>query len=96
MNILEEAIILTSGKRNDDYGPPLSDYRRTAALWTALLAHKLKPGESIGWDDAIRCMCAVKLSRDVHKRSRDNMVDLAGYAQCRQLAHEADKTDLSD
>ena len=87
-SILEEAIRLTSHDRNSDYGNPLEDYQRTAALWTALLAHKLKPGEIIEWDDAIRCMCAVKLSRDVHKKKRDNMVDLAGYAHCRQWAEE--------
>ena len=88
-SILEEAIRLTSGERNEAYGSPLSDYTRTAELWTALLRHKLKPGEAIEWHDAIRCMCAVKLSRDVHKHGRDNMLDLAGYAHCRQWAEEA-------
>jgi len=87
-SILEEAQRLTSGDRQDDYGHALDDYSRTAELWTALLRHKLKPGESITWDDAIRCMVAVKLSRDVHRMTRDNMVDVAGYARCRQEALE--------
>lgn len=87
-SILDEAQRLTGVDRQADYGPPLDDYRRTAALWTALLRHKLKPCESIQWHDAIRCMIAVKLSRDVHKMNRDNMVDLAGYARCRQMALE--------
>jgi len=81
--ILEEAQRLTSGDRNRDYGCALDDYMRTAEIWTALLRHKLKPGESIQWDDAIRCMIGVKLSRDVHSMSRENMVDTAGYAICR-------------
>ncbi len=87
-SILEEAQRLTSVDRQDAYGHPLDDYTRTAELWTALLRHKLKPGESIEWADAIRCMIAVKLSRDVHSMSRDNMVDAAGYARCRQEAAE--------
>ncbi len=87
-SILEEAQRLTSVDRQDAYGHPLDDYTRTAELWTALLRHKLKPGESIEWADAIRCMIAVKLSRDVHSMNRDNMTDTAGYARCRQEAAE--------
>ncbi len=94
--ILEEAIRLTSGRRNEDYGNPLDDYMRTAELWTALLRHKLKPGETIEWDDAIRCMCAVKLSRDVNRRKRDNMADLAGYAHCRQWAEDEETMRLNE
>ncbi len=87
-SILEEAQRITSVDRQDAYGHPLDDYTRTAEIWTALLRDKLKPGESITWADAIRCMIAVKLSRDVHRMTRDNMVDLAGYARCRQEALE--------
>ena len=87
-SILEEAQRITSGGRQTDYGHALDDYTRTAELWTALLRHKLKPGESVEWGDAIRCMVAVKLSRDVHRMTRDNMVDAAGYARCRDEALE--------
>ncbi len=87
-SILEEAQRLTGGDRQKDYGPPLDDWSRTAELWTTLLRHKLKPGASITWDDGMRLMIAMKLSRDVHSMSRDNMVDTAGYARCRQEAAE--------
>ncbi len=90
-SILDEAQRLTTTDRQNAYGHPLDDYTRTAELWTALLRHKLRPGESIEWNDAILCMCAVKLSRDVHHQKRDNMVDLAGYASCRQMATDKEK-----
>lgn len=86
--ICEEAQRLTTTQRQEDYGHPLDDYTRTAELWTALLRHKLVEGETITYQDALRCMCAVKLSRDVHAPKRDNRTDLAGYAQCLQFADE--------
>lgn len=77
-SILEEAQRLTHGDRNADYGHPLDDYTRTAALVSAMLAHKLK--EPITAAEMALAMCCVKLSRQVHRPKRDNLVDLAGYA----------------
>lgn len=77
-SILEEAQRLTHGPRAKDYGHPLDDYTRTAALISALLAHKLKA--PLLPHEAAMIQCCVKLSRQVHSPKRDNMVDLAGYA----------------
>ncbi len=77
-SILQEAHRLTHGARNNDYGHPLDDYTRTAALVSALLAHKLK--EPISAEEMALAMCCVKMSRQVHMPKRDNMTDLAGYA----------------
>ena len=87
-SILEEAQRLVTGDRGGAYGHPLDDYTRTAALWSTLLAEKLRPGAKITPQDAIRCMCAVKLSRDVNAPKRDNRTDLAGYALCLQMADD--------
>lgn len=73
-SILQEAQRLTHGNRNSSYGHPLDDYARTAKLWSAILGVEIRP------DQAALCMCAVKISRQVHKPGRDNMTDLAGYA----------------
>ena len=43
-SILTEAQGLVHGDRNSDYGHPLDDFSRTAAIWTALLGGKLKDG----------------------------------------------------
>ncbi len=89
--ILEEAGRITSGERQQAYGHPLDDHSRTAALWTPLLRHLLKDGATIEWHDVVRCMIALKLSRDVNSMERENVVDTAGYAWCRQEALEEDQ-----
>ncbi len=89
--VLEEAQRLVTGDRGDAYGHPLDDYTRTAAFWTTLLADKLLPGAEITPQDAIRCMIAVKLSRDVNAPNRDNRTDIAGYALCLDMVDEEEE-----
>ena len=74
-SVLLEAEGLVHGERNADYGHPLDDFSRTAAIWTAILGHAVSP-EQVGL-----CMCAVKISRQCNRPKRDNLVDLAGYAE---------------
>lgn len=81
-SVLTEAQGLVHGDRNAAYGSPLSDYSRTAGMVSAMLAHKLK--EPLSAEDCAMIMCCVKLSRQAHKAKRDNMTDLAGYAECVQ------------
>lgn len=81
-SILTEAQSLVYGKRNQDYGHPLDDFDRTAAMFTALLDDLLKPGVEITADRACLMMIAVKLSRQVNHKKRDNLTDIAGYAEC--------------
>lgn len=82
VSVLTEAQGLVHGDRNAAYGSPLSDYTRTAGMASAMLAHKLR--EPLSAEDCAMIMCCVKLSRQAHKAKRDNMTDLAGYAECVQ------------
>lgn len=86
-DVLEEALRLTSGDRQNQYGPPDQDFTRTAALWSALFGHKLNaPFEA---RDVAMAMICLKLSRETHQRKRDNAVDGAGYFRCLHICNEA-------
>lgn len=73
---LQEAQRLVYGDRGADYGHPLDDCTRTAALWSTIL------GNPVTAEQAILCMVAVKMSRLCHSYKRDSAVDIAGYAEC--------------
>jgi hypothetical protein len=81
--VLEEAQRLVHGTRGADYGHPIEDYTRTGRIWGALLG--------IGDIDPRICclmMGGVKMSREVNRHKRDNLTDLAGYAECASLIAE--------
>jgi hypothetical protein len=76
---LQEAQRLVHGERQGDYGHPLDDFSRTAAMWSAILSVPIS-AEQVGL-----CMMAVKISRQCNRPKRDNMVDAAGYAETVQM-----------
>lgn len=86
-SVLLEAEGLVHGERNADYGPPVEDFTRTAGMVSAMLGHKLK--EPLTPDEIGLIMCCIKLSRQINRAKRDNMTDLAGYAECVQWVLDA-------
>jgi hypothetical protein len=74
-SILTEAQRLVHGDRNISYGHPLDDFQRTAKMWSVILGIEVHP-EQVGL-----CMIALKISRECHRTKRDNLVDIAGYAE---------------
>ena len=84
--VLMEANSLVHGDRNDDYGHPLDDFTRIAKMWSAILNVDVS-AQQVGL-----CMCALKISRECNKPKRDNLVDLAGYAETIDMCNaEAEK-----
>jgi len=75
--LLTDAADLVDGSRNRQYGPPVEDFGRTAAMWTAYLGHHIDPHQ-------VGIMLAlVKVSRSTESPDeRDHYVDAAGYFAC--------------
>lgn len=76
---LQEAQRLVHGNRGEDYGHPLDDFSKTASMWSVILGFAVT-AEQVGL-----CMACVKISRQLNRPKRDNMVDLAGYAETVQM-----------
>lgn len=77
--ILKEAHSLVYGPREADYSHPKDDYARVAGMFNALFADKLKTDFAPA--DCALFMIVIKLARQAHRSKRDNLVDLAGYAE---------------
>jgi hypothetical protein len=82
-NILEEALRITNqeGERRQDYGSPLDDAARVAHIVSAITGATMNP------EQVPLMMIAVKLSRQINRPKRDNLVDIAGWAR---VAEEID------
>lgn len=72
--VLGEAIDVVTGPRNQRYGPPSVNHARTAAIWSAWM------GFEITASDVCALNILQKLSRQRHSQTRDNAVDIAGFA----------------
>jgi len=78
-SVLLEAQRLVHGSRQEAYGHPFDDFSKTATMWQVILGCEVDPHQ------VALCMAAVKISRQVNKPKRDNLVDLAGYAETAQM-----------
>jgi hypothetical protein len=82
-SILEEAQRIVHGDRGENYGHPFEDFSRTAKIWSAILGITVEP------EQVALCMVGVKISREVNRPKRDNIVDGAGYFETLDMVKEA-------
>jgi hypothetical protein len=73
-NVLEEANDILGGNRQADYGDAVKNFENIAKV-ASILADKQLDAE-----DCCKVLMAVKICREGFKHKRDNLVDLAAYA----------------
>lgn len=73
-SILQEAQRHVHGARNEDYGHPLDNHGRTAALWSTYL------GIPVSAEQVCMLNILQKISRGMNRITRDTLVDIAGYS----------------
>lgn len=74
-SILQEAQTIVNGDRNTDYGDIKKSFETTAKFASLLT------GKELTAQDCCKVMMSIKLTRESYKHKRDNLVDLAGYAE---------------
>ncbi len=72
--ILEEAQEIISGPRRESYGSVEASFTRIANLWTPIVGIRVTPQQ------VALCMIQLKVAREANSHSRDNLVDISGYA----------------
>lgn len=82
-SILDEAKRLVHGDRQKSYGSPWESFGRVAEAANALLHSKL--ARPLTAQDIGLLMVLVKLVRQTYAPKRDNLVDIAGYAEVLDL-----------
>ncbi len=75
MGLLEEALAIIDGDRQDSYGSPKESFERIAAIWSVILKREITTKE------VALCMIGFKLARAAHKNDYDSILDIAGYCE---------------
>ena len=84
--ILSKAAEVVHGPRQEFYGPPAVNHGRTAVLWQAYLdTRSTGPlnAEDVCWLNTLQ-----KMSREMHSKTEDGLVDAAGYVENIALVRE--------
>ena len=88
-SILTEAERLVTTDRQETYGPPHEDFAKTAEFWSTLLSARNGRRVTVTNQDVALMMVLLKVSRELHTPTRDNLVDAAGYLATLQMIYDA-------
>jgi len=81
--VLDEAMRIVSGDRENTYGGPEDSFNRIAALWNAYLQERGGHLAPLSPVDVAIMMALLKIARlSAAPTHKDSWVDLAGYAAC--------------
>ena len=73
--ILEDALHITNGAREESYGSAEDSFGLIARYWSVYLGIELKA------HDIAVMMILLKVARQQYRHKKDNLIDIAGYAR---------------
>ena len=73
-SVFLEASRTVKGPRRIAYGPAKESFSRIASMWSVILKNEVTASQ------VAQCMLALKLIRESNSHSRDNVIDIIGYA----------------
>ena len=81
---LDMAKQIVYGGRQDEYGPPEDSFTNIGIVWGCMLQglRGWHVGEAIPPKTVALMMVMLKVIRDGHHQKHDNLIDIAGYAEC--------------
>ena len=71
--ILQQAISLTMGDRNEQNGDPRENHERISKIWSVILHQEIEPYQ------VALCMAGLKLARLAYNPLDDSFIDGAAY-----------------
>lgn len=96
--ILVEAIAVTSGERQHDYGHAFDNHWRAAALFEVYLRETIgqRGRLTITPEDVCFLNILQKIARQINRPKRDNLVDIAGWARNVEMIEQERTRRLND
>lgn len=89
--VLEEALDVCEGPRQNDYGHPYDNMVVVRRIWSAIA------GVDLTIDQCVFMMIGLKQARQMTRHNRDNLVDIAGYSwvleKCKEREAELAQAD---
>ena len=84
-SILDKAKDIRAGSRQSDYGDAVTNFKRIATIAS------IASDKEITAVDAVNVLIAVKIVREAFHHKEDNLVDLCGYADIKNLIMEEEQ-----
>ena len=92
--VLEEAMKIVSGEREEQYGSPKKNFEAIAILWGNYIWIKCQKVLNFTSEDIANMMILLKMARNMRKGTDDSWIDIAGYAALgAELADQDGDTD---
>jgi hypothetical protein len=86
--VIDEALAVVRGNRENVYGRPDQNFRTIAHFWSGWLSVRCKAEIELDAADVGHLMILMKEARLANSpRHRDSLVDIAGYVDCVDTCH---------